>query len=330
MFDKKMDGKNAIVVYYLDALFFVLKKYDINKDELLRCLVLNDNSISFNKEGLIKIWDHAVSLTKNESLGLEVGKQLQIGTYGIVGSIIMYSENIIVALNNTLRFHKLINEKDTIFLHDEVLCMALEYKLVKTQFQLPSYIIECLIVGFVNFLKRVLPFEFSPTQIEFKHPPPKDISMYEKFFNCPVIFNAKRCAISFGHEVLNYKIATANKELFNQHVNVAERMLLQLEHKVWKNRVEDKIHNDFCWGRLSSHSVADALGISHRKMQRNLNLENTNFRQIFDQIRKRKAKQLISQNQFSITEISKILGYNDNTSFHRSYQRWYGKTPKSK
>ncbi len=145
-----------------------------------------------------------------------------------------------------------------------------------------------------------------------------------------MVFNANRCAISFERETLEYKIASANKELFNEQINIAKRLLATKNNTTWKNMVEDKILKELCWKNITSISIANALCVTQRKMQRNLYLENTNFKDIFDRIRKRKAKIMILQKQFSIIEISEMLGYNDSTSFHRAYKRWYDHSPRYK
>lgn len=324
-----MNHDISIINQYLDALLFTLKKHGIERAELLKGINLDDENILFNIGNLIRIWGYAVNLTKDECLGFDVGRQLQLGAYGRVGSIIIYSENVGTALKQAVRFYSLINIGGTISLQEES-NVVLVYQPAKKPFWLTHNFIECVITGFVNFLKYAFPLELRPLKVEFTHPPPKDINSYEVFFNCPVVFNANRCCISFDNDALNYKISTADKYLFDYHVNNSEMSLSKENRKPWIRMVKDIIFKESDWSSVTSNMIAHSLGITQRKMQRILYLEDTNFKRIFDEIRKEKAKLLVLQKQFSLIEISEMLGYSDSTSFHRAYKRWYGLPPKNK
>lgn len=74
-------------------------------------------------------------------------------------------------------------------------------------------------------------------------------------------------------------------------------------------------------------SVADAFHLTPRTFQRRLLRENITFRQITDDLRKQISNLLIRHNQYSITDISYVLGYSEPAAFIHSFKKWFGDAP---
>ena len=62
-------------------------------------------------------------------------------------------------------------------------------------------------------------------------------------------------------------------------------------------------------------------------MQRKLKDENTTFQEQLDQVRSELAISYLQEAQFSLTDISELLGFAEAAVFTRSFQRWFGVTP---
>ncbi len=79
--------------------------------------------------------------------------------------------------------------------------------------------------------------------------------------------------------------------------------------------------------QLCLEEVAQALGISPRSLQRYLSQQGTSFSHILQRIRRDSALKLLEQDNFSVSEIAQMLGYNDPSNFCRAFQRWTGQSP---
>jgi AraC-like DNA-binding protein len=82
-------------------------------------------------------------------------------------------------------------------------------------------------------------------------------------------------------------------------------------------------------GGAAAVPVARALGMSERTLSRRLAAEGTSFRDVLDRVRSETATALLHDPGLSIAEIMFFLGYSEPASFHRSFRRWTGKTPRS-
>ena len=93
-------------------------------------------------------------------------------------------------------------------------------------------------------------------------------------------------------------------------------------------KVQAVIIQQLSTGRPSQASIAKALNMSLRNLQRKLKQEGTTFRQLVDDIRRQLATQFIQENSRSIGEISYNLGFSEPANFTRAFKSWTGISPK--
>ena len=74
-------------------------------------------------------------------------------------------------------------------------------------------------------------------------------------------------------------------------------------------------------------AVSRALGMSRRTLQRQLQVESTSFRAVLADLRQQLATHYLDQGDRSVTEIARLLGYHEPTSFQRAFRAWTGRTP---
>ena len=73
--------------------------------------------------------------------------------------------------------------------------------------------------------------------------------------------------------------------------------------------------------------IAALEGVSERTLVRTLAAQGIRFHQLVEEERKMKAAELIGNSTVSLTEIARLLGFTDMSSFGRSYRQWFGITP---
>lgn len=73
--------------------------------------------------------------------------------------------------------------------------------------------------------------------------------------------------------------------------------------------------------------IAALEGVSERTLVRTLAAQGIKFHQLVEEERRMKAAELIGNSTVSLTEIARLLGFTDMSSFGRSYRQWFGITP---
>ena len=63
------------------------------------------------------------------------------------------------------------------------------------------------------------------------------------------------------------------------------------------------------------------------RLYRHLKDQGQSLARIKDDLRKKHAAQLLRETSLTITEISEMLGYSEDSAFYRAFQNWFGTTP---
>jgi len=93
-------------------------------------------------------------------------------------------------------------------------------------------------------------------------------------------------------------------------------------------RVMQLLQQLILFERPTAQTVASALSMSLRKMQRHLALWGVTFHDMLDQYRSRMALAYMESAQYSVTEVGFRLGYSDTAHFIRAFRRWTGDSPR--
>ncbi len=74
-------------------------------------------------------------------------------------------------------------------------------------------------------------------------------------------------------------------------------------------------------------TVAHALHMSARTLQRRLELEGTSFSEVTEGVRRDLACTWLAEPSLSLAEVGFRLGFADMATFSRAFKRWTGKPP---
>ncbi|CAM5734621.1 AraC family transcriptional regulator ligand-binding domain-containing protein [Mycolicibacterium aubagnense] len=132
--------------------------------------------------------------------------------------------------------------------------------------------------------------------------------------------------VAATHDVLNMPspLADANtaRKLEQQCRDVLERRLSRVGVA---GQVRSRLlHNP---GELPPmQTIADELHVDPRTLRRRLATEGTSYRALLDEVRRQLAVELLQQD-LSVEEISRYLGYAETANFTHAFTRWEGTAP---
>jgi AraC-like DNA-binding protein len=78
-----------------------------------------------------------------------------------------------------------------------------------------------------------------------------------------------------------------------------------------------------------ANDVADQLGMSLRTLHRKLAGSGFTFLDIANDVRRRRAIQLLENTSLSMEQVAERTGFSDAASFRRSFRKWTGQAPKA-
>ena len=103
--------------------------------------------------------------------------------------------------------------------------------------------------------------------------------------------------------------------------------LARFDHDSIAMRVRATIIERLPDGTPSQGNIAELLHVSMRSLQRRLNNENTNFKELLEGTRHELALQYIREPHRTIGEITYLLGFSEPSNFSRAFRRWTGMSP---
>lgn len=74
-------------------------------------------------------------------------------------------------------------------------------------------------------------------------------------------------------------------------------------------------------------TVAGSFNLTPRTLQRRLQREGTNFRELSDELKRKISEMLLHHQRFSVDEVSLVLGYSEPAAFIHAFKRWHETSP---
>jgi AraC-like DNA-binding protein len=169
--------------------------------------------------------------------------------------------------------------------------------------------------------------DMRPHAVAFQHERIGPQSSYDETFNAPVLFGQDWCGFELDGDFAQRTVDRADRE--------ARRIVARYldtsfgEGEDLAPHVSVLVRRLLPTGTCSADAVARHLGVHARTMQRHLAREGTSFAGILDDERKQRAAHLLADPGFQLGQIAGILGYTEQSTFNRSFRRWYGTTPRA-
>ena len=144
----------------------------------------------------------------------------------------------------------------------------------------------------------------------------------------PIRFEASENRLIFPSELLTQPLPGADPINHQRLLELCEKFAADAEYETTlASRVLTFLETDGNLG-ASLSIVAAKLGYSERGLRRQLERTGTSFRTLSDQVRERRARELLLHTSRSVQDIAYELGYEAPSNFARSFKRWTDSSPK--
>ena len=163
-----------------------------------------------------------------------------------------------------------------------------------------------------------------------RHEPTGPEQRYKEAFAVPVRFNAPCDALLFHANRLDDPIdpeGGVRLRVLLSHLELVRQQLEQQEDPPELRRIRDAIARNAANGEYGAAALASRLGMSLRTLQRRVADMGTSVQELIDEVRAATARQLLSDPELNLLEVSIALGYSTEGAFRRAFRRWTGQTP---
>lgn len=300
------------------------KQTGISRDTVI------DQETTFDFEQYRVVLDFALRQTNNPEYGLEFGNQPQLG--GTIGMMSASCKNLKEALIMGCKFLKLQGDfAELVFIDDDQFPKLIYTPVMAWVLESPQTA-KLEVDAMFTFINTILKINsngmLKAWKLNLAFDKPQHPEKYLEVFGTMPHFESEQNEMVFENATLLIPMKAFNPETFqvlNQHLESRITQLSNSENVT--DKVRKVLYSSFKYQFPDIESVADKLNLSSRTLQRKLSEEKTSFMEVLQETRFGIAKQLLSQDHLTVSEISYILGYSDLGNFSRSFKKYFGNSP---
>jgi len=322
---------NAALILLLDGLREigedvtpVLRRFGLDADRL-------DPTAVIDRDLERRVNEAIAGSLRDPLAGLKVGSNLGVGSYGPFTLLLLTAENALAAVRAALEFEALTflsgalafepaRDRSALLLRPDALPEpALRFR------------VDLDVAGtcrLMHDLRQTARAEVLPQRVVMPYARPPEAATYAATFGCRIDWGGREVRIEFANDALQRPFVTADRsahEVLRAH---CRRALADLDVHSAGLTSRVRSHVSACSGTLPRIAEAAALlGVSERSLRRALRADGTSFRAIVDDVRLRKARQLLRDARWSIADVAQQLGYSEPASFIHAFKRWTGVPP---
>ena len=289
--------------------------------------LINRSSARYPVQQARQAWQLAADCIKDPCFGIRAGMHWLPSDLYALGYAFLASKTLQIGLSRVARFNEVVDQVIQFTVEEDGDHLMVSYEnLWKDIPDIPA--LEAARWSIVLTMCRAAkPEGVSPARVALSHAPMKCSRDYENFFCCPISYSQQRSALYFKRADVEQPLTGVNSELAAVNEKALKDYIDRLHVDDLQRRVAHVITEHLASGELSDDRVAKALCMSARTLQRKLSAEGTTFKRILDSVREKLAREYISDDHLSFSEITYLLGFRAQSSLTRACKRWTGASP---
>ena len=315
----------------LDLSIKILESCGVDPQPLMRELAIDPRKVSdfnarFRMDQVLAFYDRAETLLPSPACGLRAHRFWHPTQMGALGYAWMTSDTLRTALKRLVRYSKIVSEGVELELSEDAGRVILQSHFLGDQaLHFREDISHALLLA---MMQTNAGQAFHPEEVIMSHAPPDDTGPYYELFRCPVAFGRPDNGFIISAEEADKPRSCANSQLAALHDHLMRDYLARLDKENLIERVKAAIVDALPSGQVSDATIAKALYMTERTLQRRLREQGTTFKQLLTEVRRELADQYIRNSRMSLQEISFLLGFSELSSFSRAFKRWTGMAPR--
>ncbi|WP_458723495.1 AraC family transcriptional regulator [Pseudomonas brenneri] len=263
---------------------------------------------------------------EDSDVGLAIGMQYGLDTYGVLGFALLGSENFHEAAKLGLRFLPLtfsFCEMSLEIIEGEAHFVVVDNNVPE---ELKSFVVDRDCGGVLRMQRDVLQAEISFKNVKLRRSKPKNFDRYIDAFGCTPLFEQCENRAVFDSKYLQMPLPGYSPGISKDLENDC---IIKSEIRQHELTMIEKIQNYFYStpGHIPTiEQISLELSLSPRNVRRALELEGTTYMEVVTKYRKNLAAEYLKRKNIRLEEISDLLGYSHASNFSHAFKRWFGIT----
>ena len=328
----KRDLRSAIVkVRNFQTLGAVLSGLGVDAATILRRAALPHDLLSnpeatLRREELDRLLTLCAQQTGRDDIGFRVGELGGAAVIGLAGMVSLNCDTVREAWETVAVGLKTTDTLGlvTFSAMGEGACIA--YELFERNFESAAQIEDCAIAVIVNAMRELRGATWRPSAVALPRSAPRDPKRYQRFFRCPVSFEAVSARVTFPADELDKPVLNSSR--------LHKAILSPLLEKALADAQADLVFEARATLRTivangaapTFDAFCGAMRIGRDKLKRGLRESGVTFSGLVEEIKLEVAQTLLRSGK-PIGEVAVLVGYAETSSFTRAFTRKMGASP---
>jgi len=316
------------------ALLLACERLGIDTEAMLRAAGVSRETLADPDARLPNVqagalWAKAYELSRDPVLSLHVAEACPVGAYKVVDYMGASARTPGEAFRYAVRYFPLINTAVQLAIDETGDPVTFEVVGERGGGSVTRPYAEYCLAAFFLHIREGTGVPLRARLVTFAYPEPSDVREHERVFGGPVRFGEAHNRLFLDRAAWDAPARGANSGVLGVLAEHADLLLERLPRGPdLVERTRKAIGGRLRGGDPSLKGVARELHTSDRSLQRHLRDLGYTFNQLADEVRATTAKLYVAQTDVALAEIAWLLGFADQSAFHRAFKRWTGATPR--
>ena len=261
------------------------------------------------------------------AFGLLAARCWHPSNLGALGYAWLTSSTLRTGLGRVVRYWRLLGEASSTRLEES--SAGLTIVLAR---QAPDPVSSAITVDFViallvDLCRMNAGSSLRPVAVRLRRTRPEDGEAYRRHFGCVVHFAADADSFTLSRRDVDRPLPTSNRHLAATLDRILAEQLAHLDKNDVIARCQARLLDQLSSGELSENAMAQQLHMSRRTLQRKLAEADLTYQKLVDDTRRDLAMRHLEDSRLSITDVTFLLGFSQQSAFTRAFRRWTGTSP---
>ena len=260
----------------------------------------------------------ASEITQDPCFGLRLGQHSSLENFDQLGKALVEGNNLADALQQVMILERLTHRLGQSSVTEEGEHIRLIWRCRYQGHTAVRHVSESILVSIIHLAQQLTGRVVPVLEMTFVHPKSMSVSAadYRQFCQGQCYFSRPYNSLLVSKSVLAWPLAgvshRAGVALSQQHSTLKRLKQQLLSHLVNSPKLD---------------TMACLLGMSPRRLQRQLEQQGQSFQQVLSEVRLQQSQDYLTYSTLSPMQISQLLGFSEQSSFNHFFKQCTGKSP---
>ncbi len=291
---------------------------------------VEDRAMRLDVHHQIRFVGMAADAVGDPFFGFHLAQRANLRELGFLYYVAASSERLGDAMRRAARYSSVANEGLFVkYVGGTDVTLAFDY--VGVPRHIDRHQMEFCMAVAMRLGRELTGLQLPATRVTLIHHRNDDCTELAAFFGCAIDSGAGADAFTLPATSADLPLASADPFLNKLLIANCEEALTRRagRRRSFRSDVENAIVQLLPHGKARAGEVAEKLGLGERTFARRLGLEGLTFSEVLEALRADLAKQYLSDDGLSVSQVAWLLGYQEVSAFTHAFKRWTGMTPRA-